>query len=386
MALSVPTTSTGGFQITTKEPWFVVAVVWIILFFLVFLTWLISKSVRPKLSMIYDMCNDYDAAYFYSFKINFGKLPPQFLKGEKSLRMDIITKGREHITRIAIPLTKAYTSKKNTMTVTFKVGRANKMPIVHYFRLDHNMFGQTVYVNYIDMRDLNENGKNNVKAKIHQQVQALFPTDKLDAYKTEQVYSVTDRDAKVGGGDTDGSRSRLTATEIVYFFGFAVQIMMMCTLHLPKPMITITKDHEWASNGFMAGAIAVCFTVFLQIFYKMTFKKYSLPFGWRSQLNLVFLIIVLLTSIGIAANYTMTIVEADNNENTPPIDRILWMEAVAVGVGVYIVIGLPVIIGFEILIQMISSKAAAPIHEDTQSMWLGVKSGLVNPGNGGSSV
>lgn len=344
-----------------KKPLLIIAIIWVAILAAVFLTWIASRIFRTKLSMIYDMCTDYEAVYFYSFKINFGKLPSAFVKGEKSFRMDIINRVKEHITRIDVPLTQTYSSKKNTMTTTFKIARSKKMPLVEYFRLDHNMFGAPVFVNYVEMKDLNEDGRNNVTAKIQTAIKTLAPSANLEDYRTQQVFAVTGKDPRVGGGDTDGSRSRLSSTEIVIFFGFSTQVIMLTSLYQPKPMTSILKFEESYSNGLIAGGLAIFITFWLQIIYKMVFKRNTLPFGWKSYLNSVFLILILLASIGITAQNGVVL----SDDKQEPIDTILWMTAVGIGVGLYILIGLPLTFGCEVIAQRITMKAATAIHEET---------------------
>lgn len=208
------TTSVGGnnsnstntdTELSYESSLVIAACICVILILIVVLVWLISKAFRSKRSVIFDMCSVKDAAYFYSFKVKLGKLPVELLTGPTSLRIDLIDSTGKFATRLEIPIVREMKDqvepRKKTTSITFKVGRASLLPAIGAFRIDHNVFGRNVYVDFIVMQDLNRKnprGRNNVKANISSEVPSLIPNQNIVRYTTEQIFPVTERDGKVG--------------------------------------------------------------------------------------------------------------------------------------------------------------------------------------------
>ena len=354
-----------NFSKCVKKPIVAAAFVWLTLFILILMTWVVSKIFRPKSSMVYDMCTEDTVWFYYSFKVKMGQLPKLLLTGAQSMKLDLIDKEGTYVTRLEIPVSKGVFQGKKS-TVIFTVGRKHAFPKqLGYFRVDHNVWGQTVFVDYIDVQDMNPNGRNNIKAEIGKEIEPLYPLEDIQRYKTEGVFAVTESGSRVGGEGRSRSRSLLTPTEIALFFALATCIVMQVTLHHPKDMAIIDSTGDCVLNGLTAGAIAVVSTLTTQIVYKVVIKRYSLPYGFRYTMSYVFMLFVFLASVALTAlsvSQTSTDIVYD-----PKTDTYFWMIAIAIGLTVYILIGLPLTIASEYLIKLISSSGMPDIHETTIS-------------------
>lgn len=315
--------------------------------------------------VVYDLCSSSEGTFFYSIKLKVRGLPKDMIDGAKFMTLDLLGTSGQFVTRLVVPFNEAIKNKERAeraefTTVTFKVGRKRKLPDIGRIRVDHEMWGHKVYVEYIDIKDLSEDDiPRHFRANIKQDVLMLNPAEvDVSKYQRDQVY-LTSHPVNAPGGRQTGS-ANLILPEGTVFFLFAIVIVMWLSYWVPKVLDSnASEDDEFknvATNGAIAGLIASIISLILMALFKFFLKLKRTMCGisvtGRFSLMAILLLVAVVLSVVTGIDAYMKDVQAK-----------LWGLAMVIGCAFVIVVGVPL----GLLIESCSRKRGEQVMQQLES-------------------
>ena len=325
---------------------------WCIMIVFMILAFALTHYFSTWSYVVYDLCSSSEGSFFYSVKLKVTNLPEDLIGGAKFMTLDLLGTSGQFVTRLVVPFNEAIRDKSKakdtTVTVTFKVGRKRRLPDIGRIRVDHELWGQQVFVHYIDIKSLNdEDGSRRFRASVNQSVTMLMPAEvDVTKYQKDQVFQ-TEHDINYPGGRPT-VHPNLTIPEGTVFLLFAAVIVLSLTYCVPKWLdkrTAVTNDdflRNAAINGCLSAFIGLIIGLLLMVMFKFFVKRQRTMCGLAMSGRLALFTVLLLIAV------ILTIVSGIVAYNGA-VYAYQWFIAAVIGAILLLVIFAPIGFIFEIL-------------------------------------
>lgn len=355
------------------------------------LSWVIGKYRKAKLPVIYDGCGPSDYRVKYQVRVKTGSSlevsmpnnPKQIIANNPkqfgSLTMDLCKPNGAFIARIRVPEpmvksknnnnSKKKVSKNSSSTKVSKNSNSTKVYKfcfasiksekdldVGSIRLDYSKFGERIFVHYIQIKGV-EGTSSIYRCFVNSKIGLIEPV-------REELIPSTQTFACRKNGVTDKSdpyELDLSPGEYVLFFTVSSSIHCICCRYflydIAEPGINYSSI---ATSGTATGFISLFITFLAIVVYRIGIKKNLGP----KMINAIRItILILLTILSFALYVSAAILGSDLSDE----QLMLWTLAIAVGIAVIILVGLPMVIAFQYCCRCVSPEADLEENETLKS-------------------
>lgn len=337
------------------EVMLVIVGTWCVLIVFMIVAFAIAHYSMSWSYVVYDLCSSSEGSFFYTVRIKVGALQKELMDGAKYMTLDLLGTTGQFVTRLVIPFNeairnKAKAEKQESVTVTFKVARKRRLPDVGRIRVDHELWGQPVFVHYVDIKSLNdEEGPRHFRANINSACTMLNPAEvDVTKYQRDQVFP-TEHDINYPDG-RPVVHPAITLPEGTVFFLFSAVLVLCLSCCIPKWMNDKVQDNQFryaAINGAVSGLIGVVVGLLLLLLYKMLLKRQRTTCGLPMTGRFMLMTLLLIIAIGVT-------IAAGILAYNHAVVAVTWTIALLVGVCVLLVVGVPI----GALIENMSRKRA----------------------------
>lgn len=328
--------------------------VWCVLIVALIIAFAIAHYTMSWSYVVYDLCTSSEGSFFYSVKIKTGRLHKELIDGNKFMTLDLLGTSGNFVTRLVVPFFESIKNKtkaetQDTVTITFKVGRKRRLPDIGRIRVDHELWQQQVFVQYVDIKSLNEDeGARHFRCNVNQGVTMLTPAEvDVTKYQKDQVF-LTEHDVNYPGGRPT-VYPNITLPEGMVFFLFAAIIGMSMSYCVPRFLGQDTANDEGfrlaAYNGIVSSLVGLLIGLLLMLLFKFFLKQRRTMLGMSLTGRFTLITLLLITAVG------LTIFTGINSYNGR-VSVQNWSIALGIGALILFVVGLP--LGF--VIEIMSRK------------------------------
>ena len=355
-----------------------------IVLLLLLLSCVIGKYRKARLQIIYDGCGPSDYRVKYQVRVKTGSSlevssannPKQF----GSLTMDLCKPNGAFIARIRVP--EATVRRKNNNDSNKKASKNSNSTKIYQFcfasiksekdldigsiRLDYSKFGERVFVHYIQIKGLEGTSS----------IYRCFVNSKIGLVKPvcEELIPSTQTFPCRKNGVTDQSdpyESDLSPGEYVLFFMVPSSIHCVCCRYFLYDIAEPGIDYSSiATSGTATGFLSLFITFLAIVVYRIGIKKNLGP----KIINAIRItILIILVTLSFAFYVSAAILGSDLTDE----QLMLWAVAIAVGIAVIILVGLPLVIAFQYCCRCVSPEGDL---EENETITQTLKSALGDQG------